>query len=151
MGAAVLSSDRIRKEIAGLTPERSAAAGWREGIYTAEWTDRTYHELLDRARRLLERGESVVLDASWYAPRRCEAARDLAQHARGALHEIRCTATTATVAERLARRHSGVSDADAVIASAMSASFAPWPEAVEIATEEDPDKSLARACTTVET
>ncbi|MEV4346479.1 AAA family ATPase [Actinoplanes sp. NPDC049596] len=151
LGATVLSSDRIRKEIAGLAPERSAAAGWREGIYTTEWTDRAYHELLDRARRLLERGETVVLDASWYAPRRRAAARELARATSSALHEIRCTAGAATVSGRLARRHGDASDADTVIAKAMSAAFGPWPEATLIATDESPDQSLSRARAAVET
>ncbi|WP_203773315.1 AAA family ATPase [Paractinoplanes deccanensis] len=150
LGATLLSSDRVRKELAGLTPERTAAAAYREGIYTAEWTDRAYRELLDRARRLLEQGETVVLDASWYAPRRREAARELARRTHSALREIRCTAGAATVADRLAHRHGGASDADAVIAAAMSAAFAPWPEAVEIATDEEPDRSLVSASRAVE-
>ncbi|WP_343947317.1 AAA family ATPase, partial [Pseudonocardia zijingensis] len=74
-GAVVLSSDRIRKELAGLAPSTPAGAGFRKGIYTPEHTEELYSELLHRAEQLLGRGESVVLDASWTAaPHRAAAA-----------------------------------------------------------------------------
>src|SRR5690606_19188507 len=65
LGAVLLRSDRLRKELSGIAPETPAAAPYGEGIYGAEWTERTYRELLARAERLLGHGESVVIDASW--------------------------------------------------------------------------------------
>jgi hypothetical protein len=65
LGMVVLSSDRIRKELAGLDPETAAASALHSGIYDTTHTARTYAEMLRRARLLLELGESVVLDASW--------------------------------------------------------------------------------------
>ena len=62
---AVLNSDRIRKELAGLPAETSARAPYGSGIYTAEWTGRTYRELQRRAAVLLAHGESVIADASF--------------------------------------------------------------------------------------
>ena len=70
----LLSSDRLRKEMAGLSPTDPAAAGYREGLYRPERTDATYAALLHRAGELLGRGESVVLDASWTDAGRREAA-----------------------------------------------------------------------------
>ena len=78
-GATVISSDRVRKEIAGLDPEHAAAAPFGEGIYTTEWTQRTYAAVLHRAAILLERGEHVVLDASWSSERHRASARELAR------------------------------------------------------------------------
>lgn len=49
LGCTLLSSDRIRKELAGVPPERSAAAPFGSGLYDAAWTERTYTELLARA------------------------------------------------------------------------------------------------------
>jgi hypothetical protein len=49
LGFTVLSSDRIRKELAGLPAEASARAPFGMGIYSAEWTERAYAELLRRA------------------------------------------------------------------------------------------------------
>ena len=88
----------------GSTPADPAAAEYRHGIYTAEWTERTYRELLHRARRLLERGETVVLDASWSREPLRRAAHLLATDTHVPLVGLRCTAAAATVAERLRRR-----------------------------------------------
>ncbi|GID32340.1 AAA family ATPase [Paractinoplanes brasiliensis] len=142
LGAVVLSSDRIRKETAGLAPGMSAAAAYQNGIYTREWTDRTYRELLRRAEELLERGETVILDASWTAARHREAARRVAAATHSDLHELRCTADRATVVQRLAHRTGSMSDADATIAAAMTAAAASWPEA-HLITGASLDQALA--------
>ena len=55
----MLNSDRIRKELAGLPAEASARAPYGSGIYTGEWTERTYAELLHRAAVLLAHGECL--------------------------------------------------------------------------------------------
>ena len=44
-----MTADRVRKELAGVSPEESARAPFGEGIYTAEWNDRTYDARLERA------------------------------------------------------------------------------------------------------
>ncbi|WP_127508576.1 AAA family ATPase [Actinoplanes solisilvae] len=149
LGAVVLSNDRIRKEMTGLAPEMSAAAAYRHGIYTREWTDRAYRELLDRAAELLRRGETVVLDASWTAARHRQAARELATGTRSDLYELRCTADRPTVVERLAHRTATMSDADAGIADAMAATAAPWPEA-DVLTAGTVGETLERALAVVE-
>jgi predicted kinase len=51
----------------------------------------------------------------------------------------------ATVAARLARRTSGASDADRMIAGALAANADPWPEAKAIVTDATPDPAAARA------
>ncbi|MFG1605224.1 AAA family ATPase [Actinoplanes sp. NPDC049265] len=148
LGAVLLSSDRIRKEIAGLDPDRSAAAGYRHGIYTLEWTERTYRELLHRAGRLLERGETVVLDASWLRDRQRKAATRLASEAHVPLMSLRCTADPGTIAERLHRRAEAVtagSDANRMIAAALTADADHWPEAHTLSTETAPAEVVAEA------
>src|SRR6185295_8720891 len=82
LGAVLLSADRVRKEIAELSLMDDAGAGYREGIYTPEHTQRTYAELLHRAGTLLAQGESVVIDASWTRA----AHRVLAAQVAGATH-----------------------------------------------------------------
>jgi predicted kinase len=64
-GAVLLSSDTVRKELAGMDPLTPAAAGYGDGLYSADHTEALYAEVLRRAGMLLARGESVVLDASW--------------------------------------------------------------------------------------
>ncbi|MFI7041627.1 hypothetical protein ACIBI0_33520 [Microbispora rosea] len=52
-------------------------------------------------------------------------------------------------AERLARRTGGISDADQAIATAMTATMAPWPEATEIDTDAPHEQTLDRAMTAI--
>jgi aminoglycoside phosphotransferase family enzyme/predicted kinase len=138
LGAIVISSDRIRKELAGLDPETPAAAPFGEGIYTPEWTRRTYAAVLHRAAILLERGEHVVLDASWSSEPHRESARDLARHTHSTLTELCCVAPADVAARRLATRRHGASDADAAIAERMATAMDPWPQARAVSTADGP-------------
>jgi aminoglycoside phosphotransferase family enzyme/predicted kinase len=149
-GAVLLASDRIRKELAGLAAETSAAASYAEGIYRPEWTERTYAELLSRARRLLDRGEKVVMDASWSQAMYRDAARAVATGTHSGLVELRCEAAPEVAAARLRGRAHGASDADEGIALAMAARAEPWPEASSIRTDDVPDRSLQHATDLIE-
>ncbi len=110
LGAVVLSSDRLRKELAGIPAESSAPAAYRHGIYRPEWTERTYAELLIRAERLLQRGESVVLDASWSRGTHRDVAAQVARRTHSTLVALRCEATREVVAARLRERASDPPD-----------------------------------------
>ncbi|WP_236700317.1 bifunctional aminoglycoside phosphotransferase/ATP-binding protein [Allosalinactinospora lopnorensis] len=147
LGAVLLSSDRIRKESAGLPPLHSAAASYGEGIYTAEATRRVYDTLLERGRGLLDRGESVVLDASWSAEPLRRAAGTLAEAARADFVQLRCTAPQEVVDRRLAERAAsgGVSDAGPAVAQTMVDTFAPWPESTIVDTSRPMPDVLAQA------
>ena len=136
LGCTVLSSDRIRKELAGVPAERRCAAPWGAGIYTAAWTERVYAELLGRAGRLLALGESVIADASFTSPAQRDAAAQAAAAAHADLVQLRCTAPAEVARQRLTARTGGISDADADIARQMAAVEAPWPEAVTIDTSQ---------------
>ncbi|MBB1246154.1 AAA family ATPase [Streptomyces durbertensis] len=149
LGLTVLSSDRMRKELAGLPVERSAAAGYREGLYTPEWTARTYAALLERAAALLSSGESVVLDASWSDAARRAAAADVAERSGAELVALRCDAPHEVTAARLAARATGASDADPRIAAAMAADEQPWPGAVPVDTGGRLEDSVAWALAAV--
>ncbi|MFI7542521.1 AAA family ATPase [Actinoplanes sp. NPDC049599] len=145
LGAVVLSSDHVRKELAGLAPATNAAGAYRQGIYTPAWTERTYAELTGRARRLLERGETVVLDASWTRAGHRDTARALGVETHSAVTELRCAATAATIARRVAARTGDASDADAAVAAALAAEADPWPRAQPINTELPPGRAADRA------
>jgi uncharacterized protein len=62
-GAAYISSDTVRKALAGIPPHERAGAAFGEGLYTPEMTRRTYDEIRARAAEHLGRGRPVVLDA----------------------------------------------------------------------------------------
>ncbi|HEU5417566.1 MAG TPA: AAA family ATPase [Streptosporangiaceae bacterium] len=135
LGFAVLNSDRIRKELAGIEPAASAAAAYGAGIYTAEWTGRCYAELLHRAETMMAHGESVIADASWISAEHRAAAEAAARRVNAQLAQVRCEAPGDLMRQRMARRTADASDADAEIARQMAAVAASWPAATAISTE----------------
>ncbi|MER5408775.1 AAA family ATPase [Streptomyces sp. NPDC002769] len=149
LGVTMLSSDRLRKELAGLPAERSAAAGYGEGLYTPDWTARTYIALLDRAAALLSCGESVVLDATWSDAEHRAAALRVAESTSADLVALHCHAPGDVTAARLSTRGPGMSDAGADVAAAMAAREPAWAEAVEVDTSGPPASAVARALTAV--
>ncbi len=141
-GWAVLRSDEVRKDIAGVAHDEHIPHAFGEGTYASEVTARAYEELLKRAHVLLAGGVSVILDASWVDDRTRAAAGSLANDTSSDLIGIRCVLDAGLAAERMrARRADGrdPSDADADVSQAMAATMDPWPEAVEVATAASPD------------
>lgn len=63
IGAAYLSSDAVRKQLAGINPREHADAQYRAGLYAPDMHQRTYAELRRRAGEHLAAGRPVVLDA----------------------------------------------------------------------------------------
>src|SRR5688572_29891962 len=63
IGAAYVSSDIVRKQLAGLDPRTHAGAADREGLYAPGMTERVYAELRRRADEHLAAGRAVVVDA----------------------------------------------------------------------------------------
>lgn len=145
LGATLLQSDRLRKELAGLTPAHRPAEGYREGLYDAAHTDATYAELVRRAGELLALGETVVLDASWNAARHRALAAVAAARTSSPMLGIRCHAPETVAAQRIAARTGALSDATPEIAGRMAADADPWPEAQPLPTTGTPAESLARA------
>jgi len=147
-GWTVLRSDEVRKRLAGLAPGDSAAAARDQGLYAPKWTDRTYGALLDEARRHLEHGRSVILDASWPdEDRRAQAAR-VADETASELAAFRCRIAPETVLARAGKRAaeaSDVSDAGPAIAADLARRFARWADATTIDTDDDPDTLARRA------
>lgn len=148
LGLSVISSDRIRKELAGLAPEAASPAEWQQGIYTGVWTERTYSELLRRSRVLLGRGESVVLDASWADVAWRGRAAAVAADTSSRLVELECRLDAPSADERI-RKRTGFSDADTEIASLVREHFASWPAAVGIDTAGSPAAAASAAAAVV--
>ncbi len=100
----VVSSDRVRKRLAGLEPAERAGAPPGRGIYTPEWTERVYAGLRTRAEPVAASGRVAVLDATFAARAERRRAREAAAALGVALRflEARCPPDLAR--ERLARR-----------------------------------------------
>lgn len=131
LGFAVLSSDQIRKELAGISPDDHHAATYETELYSPAWTSRTYREMLNRAGLLLRLGESVILDATWTSAA-CQAqAAAAAGAAVATLIQLHCLAPLTVTTQRIQNR-TGVSDADAGIGARMAADQEPWSDAITI-------------------
>ncbi|MFH7320629.1 AAA family ATPase [Desulfurivibrio sp. D14AmB] len=113
LGIPHYNSDVVRKELAGLAPTTDCKEGAEGGIYTPEFTRRTYDALLDRAEEQLNRGRSVVLDASYLDRDERRRVLALAQRLGVACHFILCDCSDQVKKERLnlrARDPRAVSD-----------------------------------------
>ncbi|NIR92482.1 MAG: gluconate kinase, partial [Gammaproteobacteria bacterium] len=70
---------RVRKELAGITPAESQRHAIDTGIYSEEFSEKTYKALLERAEVHLQQGKSVILDASYQYVRNRQSVRALAK------------------------------------------------------------------------
>jgi predicted kinase len=76
-----LSSDKIRKQLAGLEPTDQRHVPFEDDIYSREYTEKTYFSMHERALNILKKGQSLFLDASYMDP---EMREDAARAARKA-------------------------------------------------------------------
>lgn len=150
LGMVVISSDRLRKEAAGLDPASAAAAPYGAGIYTAARTRATYDEMVRRAGLLLRRGESVVLDASWTDESQRRLASSVAAETSADLVALHCELDQETADARLrtrrARTDPYLSDADEVVAQRMREVRAPWPGSIPVDMRRSPATCAEKAC-----
>jgi hypothetical protein len=146
LGWALFRSDEIRKDMAGMAHDAAAPAALDAGLYRPDRVEAAYAEMLRRARMVLERGVSVVLDATWRDQRMRTAARRVADSTCTELVEMRCVAPMDVLEGRLAARRPGSaqgSDATADVLAGMR--FEAWPSATDVDTSVDPARSLAAA------
>jgi predicted kinase len=109
IGAAFVSSDPIRRELAG--PSKMFQR-FEEGAYTPEMSERTYAEMRRRAGEHLAAGRPVVLDATHSRRVDRHAAQDLARAARvpSLLVELRMS-DDAALARLMQRERAGADTA----------------------------------------
>jgi aminoglycoside phosphotransferase family enzyme/predicted kinase len=104
LDAEVISSDVVRKRLAGLDPRDRMLEEYRAGVYSREVTERTYNALLDEARALLMAGRSVILDASYLRRGHRSAAARLARETGAQFACVQTTAREPDVRRRLYER-----------------------------------------------
>jgi predicted kinase len=141
----VISSDRVRKQQAGLEPTDRSGAGNGTGLYTPGRTRAVYEGLCERALPVVDSGRMALLDATYArAELRADLRRFAQRHGlRAFLVETRAEA--ARVLERLRRRAaqgSDPSDAGPEFYAESASHHEPpdeWPEAERFCVETDRD------------
>jgi uncharacterized protein len=149
LGFEHLSSDVVRKHLAGARPTSHGVEPFGHGLYTRAMTRRTYAAVTRKAARLLRRGQSVVLDATFGQPADRAAVRLLARRTGARLLVVVCHANEAAIRGRLEARAldvHAVSDARLELWPALRASFVEPTElasTVNVDTTQPLDQSVA--------
>jgi uncharacterized protein len=99
-----LSSDVMRKHLAGMRPTEHAFDRFEHGLYSPSMSRRTYAGLRRQAARWLRRGQSVVLDGTYGRPSERTALRQLARRNRAHLLLVVCRTDEPILLTRLAAR-----------------------------------------------
>jgi predicted kinase len=99
-----LNSDRIRKELAGAAAASGRGETADQGIYTPEFSRRTYDELLTRAGAALTAGRSVLLDASYQSRAERDRVRSWAAGLGVVVNFVQCICPEEEVKRRLSLR-----------------------------------------------
>lgn len=108
----VLSSDRIRKELAGIDPDKSRKVPFRSDIYSQEMTQKTYNKMNSTVAGILKSGGSVVLDATFSDPSWRKAAVETALKAGARPTLLYLEAGEETLRTRLRKRSKKASISD---------------------------------------
>jgi predicted kinase len=128
-GFTVFNSDVVRKRLAGKAPAERADAAWRAGIYTPEFSAATYAALLEAAADELERGNGVIIDATYTADAERAPMRDLARQMGVPMVFAQCVVSAEQTRARMAARAQqpgAVSDATWEIYLQHRAAFTPF-------------------------
>jgi uncharacterized protein len=143
VGAAVISTDEVRRAMQNSGVITGAAGVLEAGLYSEVNVDTVYAEVLRQARIQLASGRSVILDGTWRDPRRRDQVRQLAIETHSAEIEFMCEASASSAARRIAARPAGsVSDATPAIATALTDASQQWPEAHHVDTSRPLSESI---------
>jgi uncharacterized protein len=127
-------SDLERKRLAGIGTAESAIAEVRAGIYTAEFSHRTYGRLADCAESCLRSGLNVILDAAFLDATDRRLLRSLATLLRIPYVIVSCEADPITLSQRVddrARQRKDASDATLSVLDTQLRNIQPFEPAEE--------------------
>ncbi|MDH3390568.1 MAG: ATP-binding protein [Desulfobulbaceae bacterium] len=98
------NSDWVRKEMAGINPTESQRESVDTGIYTKEFSQKTYKILLERAEARIKQGDSVILDASYQYTQDRQDVKELANDLNCQVYFILCQCPEAEMKRRMDTR-----------------------------------------------
>jgi aminoglycoside phosphotransferase family enzyme/predicted kinase len=103
-GLVVISSDVTRKKLAGIPFTEHRFEDFDRGIYSPEFSQKTYGKMFTEARDILKEGGSVILDASFIRAEERLKAKKLAEKSGAEFFIVECRLDEKTIKQRLARR-----------------------------------------------
>ena len=145
LGAQVISTDDVRRELRQQGVIDGDAGDLCAGLYTPANVDIVYDEILRRAHLLLAGGHSVILDGTWRDARHREAAQLLGAESAAPVLEFLCTTTLADAMSRIQTRTHTTSDATPEIAAQLTTDGAHWNTAHRLDTSRPLGRSVAEA------
>jgi hypothetical protein len=131
LGLVVISSDVTRKQLAGIPITEHRFEEFDSGIYSPEFSRKTYDKIFAKARHVLGDGGSVIIDASFIKAGERLKAKRLAEEMSADFFIIECTLDEESIRKRLAQRleQGSVSDGRWEIYPPQKKAFAPVVEA----------------------
>jgi uncharacterized protein len=120
IGAQVISTDDVRRQLQEVGTITGTAGVLDEGLYAAENVAAVYDEMLRRAHLNLRSGRSVTLDGTWRDARQQERARELADETASPIVEFTCLVPLDEASARIRNRSATTSDATPQIAAALA-------------------------------
>ena len=104
LGLVVISSDITRKRLASIPITEHRFEGFDLGIYSPEFSRKTYQAMSNEARHILNEGGSVIMDASFIKAGERLKAKKLAEETRAGFYILECTLDEESTKKRLAER-----------------------------------------------
>jgi aminoglycoside phosphotransferase family enzyme/predicted kinase len=104
LGLVVISSDVTRKQLAGIPVTEHRFEEFDRGIYSPEFSKKTYGKMFTEARHILSGGGSVILDASFIRAEERLKAKKLAEESGADFFIVECRLDEKTIKQRLAQR-----------------------------------------------
>ncbi|WP_409426291.1 nucleoside monophosphate kinase [Mycobacterium sp. SMC-11] len=145
VGAVVVSTDDVRKELHESGQLSGEAGSLGTGLYAPANVAAVYQTILHRAGRHLAGGQSVILDGTWRDAQVRAQARRLAADKHAATTEIQCVVPVDVAADRIRSRAPGNSDATPQIAAALAAQDVDWDTAHRVDTAQPLDDCVREA------
>ncbi len=105
LGLVVLSSDVTRKQLAEIPQTERRYEEIDCGIYSPEFTEKTYYMLFKEAEYILKDGGSVIIDASFIKVSRRKEAAELARRTGAEFYILECRLDEDTTRKRLLERY----------------------------------------------
>jgi len=102
--AEYLSTDILRKRLAGIVAEEKHFEPFEKGIYSPEHTERTYRAIIEEAERLLREGKDVIVDGTFRSKAYRDEIRKMAEKVGARCLFVHCTASDELIRKRLKSR-----------------------------------------------